>query len=123
MTKQLKMMNKQSLAFANSKKMTSNAQQRATKLVKPFPTNKNSENIDKLLENTLTNNIEVTNPLTRREKEILLLIISGKTNKQIAKSLYRTQRTVEYHRNRIMCKLNAHNTVDLVKKTIAMGIA
>ena len=78
-------------------------------------------NADKLLEDTLVN-IKPAEPLTRREAEILQLIVDGNTNKKIAQKLYRTERTVEYHRNRLMRKLDAHNAADLVKHAIAMGI-
>jgi len=78
---------------------------------------------DKFLEDTLVKNrIETSRLLTRREAEILKLIVSGKTNKEIGRILYRTRRTVEYHRNRLMRKLDAHNAADLVKRTMAMGI-
>ncbi len=79
--------------------------------------------MDELLENTLINNIEIGEPLTRREAEILHLIVSGKTNKEIARMICRTERTVEYHRNRLMHKVGANNAADLVYRAIAMGIA
>jgi DNA-binding NarL/FixJ family response regulator len=62
------------------------------------------------------------NRLTSREKEILQLVISGKTNKEIAHSLCRTERTIEYHRNRLMHKLNTHNMAELLKKAISIGM-
>lgn len=60
--------------------------------------------------------------LTPRETEILRLIISGKTNKEIAQTINRVERTVEYHRNHLMRKLNAHSIADLFKKAILMGV-
>ena len=78
---------------------------------------------DRLLENTLVNNIGISKPLTKREVQILRSILAGKTNKQIAIMLSRSRRTIEYHRNRLMRKLNARNTVELVKRAVAMGIA
>jgi DNA-binding NarL/FixJ family response regulator len=60
--------------------------------------------------------------LTPREKEILRLIVSGKTNKEIARSLCRVERTVEYHRNHLMRKLSVRNTAELFKKVISIGI-
>jgi DNA-binding NarL/FixJ family response regulator len=77
--------------------------------------------MDNLLEDTLVS-IKPAEPLTKRESEILKLIIAGKTNKKIAQKIYRTERTVEYHRHRLMRKLGAHNAADLVKRAIAMGI-
>ena len=77
---------------------------------------------DNYLENTLANtNADVS--LTKQEIKILKLIISGKTNKEMAREIYRSTRTVEYHRNRLMGKLGVDSVVDLVKKGIAMGMA
>ena len=78
-------------------------------------------NADELLEDTLIN-IKPAESLTKREMEVLQLIVDGNTNKRIAQKLYRTERTVEYHRNRLMRKLDAHSAADLVKRAIAMGI-
>jgi len=78
--------------------------------------------MDKLLENTLVHNINIGGPLTRREAQILQLIVSGKTNKEIGRTLCRTERTIEYHRNRLYRKLDAHNAADLVRRAITMGI-
>ena len=77
--------------------------------------------MDELLENTLLN-VKLDKPLSKCEREILELIVSGKTNKKIAQKIYRTERTVEYHRHRLMRKLDAHTAVDLVKRAIAMGL-
>ncbi len=77
--------------------------------------------MDELLENTLLN-VKLDKSLTKREAEILKLIVFGKTNKKIAQKICRTERTVEYHRHRLMRKLGAHSAADLVKRAIAMGI-
>jgi DNA-binding NarL/FixJ family response regulator len=80
-----------------------------------------SPEMDSLLEDTL-NHVEPAKKLTNREAQILRLIIEGNTNKKIAEKLYRTERTVEYHRNRLMRKLEAKSVIDLVKRSIAMGL-
>lgn len=56
--------------------------------------------------------------LTKREKEILRMVIDGKHNKDIADSLGKSVRTVETHRFNIMKKLDVNNAVDMVNKTI-----
>ena len=115
-----KILGKESVAFANKdgpnarRGRANNGQVATTSVKRP--------EMDELLENTLINNIEIGKPLTRREAEILHLIVSGKTNKEIARRLCRTERTVEYHRNRLMRKVGAHNAADLVNRAIAMGI-
>jgi DNA-binding CsgD family transcriptional regulator len=77
---------------------------------------------DKLLEKNLVFDIGNDVPLTKREEEILRLIVSGQTNKQIARQLSRSERTVEYHRNRLMRKVGAHNAAQLVKGALVMGL-
>jgi DNA-binding NarL/FixJ family response regulator len=77
--------------------------------------------MDEFLENTFLN-IQLDVSLTKRETEILKLIVAGKTNKKIAQEICRTERTVEYHRHRLMRKLGAHSAADLVKRAITMGI-
>ncbi|MBI5206417.1 MAG: response regulator transcription factor [Candidatus Firestonebacteria bacterium] len=56
--------------------------------------------------------------LSDREKEILKLIASGLTNKEISNKLFISVKTVETHRTRIMEKLDIHNTASLVKYAI-----
>ena len=60
--------------------------------------------------------------LTGREMRVLKLIISGKSNREIALLLHRSIRTIEVHRNHIMHKLAVENVVDLVKRTTMMGL-
>lgn len=52
--------------------------------------------------------------LTDREKEVLQMLAEGKSNKEVAAILNLSPYTVETHRNRIMQKLNLHNTAELV---------
>lgn len=52
--------------------------------------------------------------LSDREKEVLHLLAEGKTNKEVATLLDLSPYTVETHRNRIMQKLNLHNTAEIV---------
>jgi DNA-binding NarL/FixJ family response regulator len=53
--------------------------------------------------------------LTRREREILSLIVQFKNNKLIAQELFISDQTVIAHRKRIMKKLGVNNTVNLIK--------
>jgi DNA-binding CsgD family transcriptional regulator len=81
-----------------------------------------SATADKFLENALVFNAGGDVMLTKREGEILRLIIGGHTNKQIARRLSRSERTVEYHRNRLMRKIGAHNAAELVRHSLVMGV-
>jgi two-component system response regulator NreC len=67
----------------------------------------------------------VTDPvdlLTTREREVLLHIAEGKTNKEIAVHLKLSVYTVEAHRGRVMEKLNLHSTGELVRFALRNGI-
>ncbi len=57
--------------------------------------------------------ITLAKVLTESEKEILDHVLEGKSNKEIAKLLCRSVRTIEDHRAHIMHKLHAHNLVEL----------
>ncbi len=61
--------------------------------------------------------------LTKTENEILQLVMTGKSNKQIAAEVQRSVRTVEEHRANIMRKLGATNLVDLAQKAMNYGAA
>ena len=53
--------------------------------------------------------------LTKREREILGLIVQFKNNKAIGQELYISDQTVSAHRKRIMKKLGVNNSVNLIK--------
>jgi len=53
--------------------------------------------------------------LTEREREVLKLVIEGKSNKEIARVLVISPKTVSVHRSNIMSKLGVHNSVELVR--------
>ncbi len=60
--------------------------------------------------------------LTPREREIMNLIIEGKSNKEIAKELHVSPRTVETHRSRIIDKMEAKSLPDLVAMVFSCGL-
>lgn len=53
--------------------------------------------------------------LTPREREVLVQIASGASNKEAGRTLGISPRTIEVHRARIMEKLGAKNAADLVR--------
>ncbi|MEI8109685.1 MAG: response regulator transcription factor [Chitinophagia bacterium] len=55
--------------------------------------------------------------LTRREKEIISLIIAGKTTKEIAAELFLSELTIKTHRRNISEKLGSKGIADLITKT------
>lgn len=63
-----------------------------------------------------------TEELTVREREVLICIAEGNTNREIAEKLVISPKTVDRHRENIMRKLNMHNRVELVKYAIEKGL-
>jgi len=60
--------------------------------------------------------------LTRRELEILQMIVDGKSNKEIASVLDLSANTVSVHRANIMDALGIHKTAELVVYAIRNGL-
>jgi len=52
--------------------------------------------------------------LTRRERQVLVHVASGKSNRAIAAELGTSEKTIKVHRGRVMHKLGASSVVDLV---------
>jgi PAS domain S-box-containing protein len=65
---------------------------------------------------------ECLSPLSAREREVIALLATGKTNKEIARILVISTRTVESHRARIMLKLDLHSVSDLVRYAVRSDI-
>ena len=53
--------------------------------------------------------------LTRREQEVMTLVVSGMLNKQIASEIGASEATVKIHRGQVMHKMQAGSVVDLVR--------
>lgn len=53
--------------------------------------------------------------LTRREREVMLLAVQGRSNKEIGSCLGISFRTVEIHKSKIMQKTGANNLLDLAR--------
>lgn len=60
--------------------------------------------------------------LTRRETEVLQLIVYGFNNKVIAKKLNISLKTADSHRTSIMHKLGTHTTADLVRYALKTAL-
>ena len=69
-----------------------------------------------------TGEISNASLLTRREKEILVLIARGLTSHEIAEKLYISYFTVGKHRKNLMKKLKLKNTAELVNYAIKEGL-
>ena len=60
--------------------------------------------------------------LTKREKEVLKLLVSGLLNKQIAADLGSSEVTIKVHRGQVMRKMKAKSVVDLARMGEKIGI-
>lgn len=92
---------------------------------KPFFTPRISEAILNSLVSTATpGHMEPprSGPLSSRERQILQLLAESKSNKDVAKALGISVRTVETHRRSVMQKLDANSIVELVHYAIRNGI-
>lgn len=61
--------------------------------------------------------------LTRREKEVMELVVAGHPNKVIAQLLRISPRTVEVHRARVMEKMQARSVSELVRAAMVMNLS
>ena len=61
-------------------------------------------------------------PLTPREIDVARLVVQGYTNREIAKELSISARTVEFHRANLMSKLCLHSRVELMRYVEAHGL-
>ena len=60
--------------------------------------------------------------LTSREREVLQLIAEGHTNREVARLLKLSVKTVDVHRAHIKEKLHIHDTAGLIKYSIRKGL-
>lgn len=61
--------------------------------------------------------------LTPREREVLPLVVSGMLNKQIARTLGTSEKTIKVHRSRVMAKMQAESLADLVRLAQKVGVS
>ncbi|MBA4502595.1 response regulator transcription factor [Marinobacterium marinum] len=58
---------------------------------------------------------ELYNTLSRREREVMDLVVTGNSNREIAETLGISPKTVEVHRSRVMGKMRAESLAQLVQ--------
>jgi DNA-binding CsgD family transcriptional regulator len=62
----------------------------------------------------------LNDPLSKREAQVLALIVAGRRNKETARDLGISPRTVEAHRASIMAKVGARTLADLVRIAVTV---
>lgn len=60
--------------------------------------------------------------LTKKEIEILQLVLKGKTNKEISEELNKSKRTIETHRFNLMKKMEVKNLIELSSKAKELNL-
>lgn len=60
--------------------------------------------------------------LTKREIEVLTLVIEGKSSKEVADMLYVSKRTVDFHLANIYDKLQVTNRVQAFRRAARLGL-
>ncbi len=74
----------------------------------------------------MNNELQTEHPepakLTRREIEILSLIVEGHSSKQVAELLYVSKRTVDFHLDNIYEKLQVTNRMQALQRATRLGI-
>ena len=60
--------------------------------------------------------------LTERQRQILQLVAEGRQNKEMAEVLGVSVKTVEFHRGRLMAKLNARSVAELTRYAVQEGL-
>ena len=57
--------------------------------------------------------------LTDRERQVLKGVVAGRSNKEIARELDISYKTVEVHRGRLMQKMEAHSVAELLQQVLS----
>lgn len=65
---------------------------------------------------------EFYDTLSRREREVMELVVAGNSNREIAETLGISPKTVEVHRSRVMSKMRAENLAQLVQMNNRLGL-
>ena len=60
--------------------------------------------------------------LTPRERQVFKLVIRGNTNKQVARAIGGTERTIKAHRQRVMEKMQVQSLAELVSLAERVGV-
>jgi FixJ family two-component response regulator len=75
------------------------------------------------VEQTITDLRERFRTLTPRQREVMVWVVAGRLNKQIAAELGTSEVTVKVHRGHVMRKMQADSVADLVRMAGRLGLA
>lgn len=60
--------------------------------------------------------------LTRREAEVLSLVLEGKSSREVAAALFCSKRTIDFHLGRIYGKLQVTNRLQAMRRAALLGL-
>ncbi|MEM0900648.1 MAG: response regulator transcription factor [Pseudomonadota bacterium] len=70
----------------------------------------------------ILNNAVTPAPLTDREREVMAMVLAGRTNPEIAHRLSISVKTVDKHRGSLMSKLGVHSVAELMAFALREGL-
>ena len=76
---------------------------------------------NRLINTSQNKTLQRINSLTKREKEVMELVVAGTLNKDIAKKLGISVKTVEVHRANVMDKMEVSSVTDLVRMSLEVS--
>ena len=100
-------------------------------LTKPVSSDELLQAVERAIEHhiakyRLTNSLDIVRAhiaaLTPRERQVFELIIRGNTNKQVARAIGGTERTIKAHRHRVMEKMQVQSLAELVSLAERVGV-
>jgi DNA-binding NarL/FixJ family response regulator len=80
------------------------------------------KNLNKFLMGIESNLRAKEEVFSSREREVLEFLAKGRSSKEIADSLFVTERTIESHRKNMLEKANVKNTVELIAYASSLGL-
>lgn len=60
--------------------------------------------------------------LTQRELQVLKFLVEGKNSREIAKEMFISINTVQYHRKQLLRKTDSHNVAELIGKAYRQNL-
>ena len=60
--------------------------------------------------------------LTKREIEVLTLVLEGKSSREVAAAIFCSKRTIDFHLARIYEKLQVSNRVQAMRRATMLGL-
>ena len=90
-------------------------------ITKPLDEEKLLQTVERAI--GLSGPVAVDSLVSKAEREVIVLVAQGLSNKEIAFRLGKSVRTIENHRHRLMKKLKLTSTADLVRFAFDQGLA